>query len=287
MSVLSMPHVTPADVFSAMSVARTHDGRISEEAGLRWLYAGTQGERKGGLKDAFRLAEQLGFVAIAKGGLVTAIGTTPATRRAWAAAAHERFRSVDASDPDALLLRVYAWYVARVEKNGRGDFLKRTAEWIADAVEEDLNPRRKSEEARLFNPTKFRSWKDWMAYLGLGWNDVPGIAGFVPDVTTRLAEELPAVFGKDRELTANEFLKRVASAMPYLDGGPLFTTACRELGVQVPASVSKVLSEALRSLQDEGAVTTSVTGDQAGIRKLAAGHGTAVTSFSGIRLGRA
>ncbi len=290
MSVLSIPGVTPAQLFALSSLLRASAGRLHEESAVTWLAmtpeSAATGKKDDRAREVIRLAEQLGMLEKVDAELV-ARGTLPNTRREWAATAHALFRESKSDDPDALLLRVYAWFVLAVEARGRASIVNRTVDEVADAIEAELNPDRGPKAPRLFNTTKLTSWRRWMSYLGLGWEDLPGLKGFLPDPSSRLVEELPAMFGRRRELPAEEFLARAAEAMPYLDGGPLFEDARKALRVPPLTTLSSVLSAALRALDAEGAIRLSVTGDQAGVKALSESAFSKVGGFSQIRLGRA
>ena len=63
----------------------------------------------------------------------------------------------------------------------------------------------------------------WYPYVGLGWLDPAG--AFVPDPTERLRRSLPAIWGRERRLDAEEFMDRLGRTCPELDGGVLFNEA--------------------------------------------------------------
>jgi hypothetical protein len=71
-----------------------------------------------------------------------------------------------------------------------------------------------------FNKSKYTGLHRWYAYAGLGWYDPKGV--FHPTPTERLMRHLPAIFDGERRLASDEFMKRLSTHCPELDGGAIF-----------------------------------------------------------------
>lgn len=67
----------------------------------------------------------------------------------------------------------------------------------------------------LQNNARWNGLLHWATYLGFLFEDKRRW----PDPTVAMAEELPELFGKDVELSCNEFLIRLRERLPVLDGG--------------------------------------------------------------------
>jgi hypothetical protein len=184
------------------------------------------------------------------------------TRRQFAFHVHTHLRELPRGDPDAVLLRAYAWAVVFVEEFGTADLLDRSAQTIANEISEALGRSEQTDDEKVFNATKLAAWKDWMVFLGLGWNDLPGTKGFLPDPSRRIAEEIPVLSSSQTRVEGEEFMTAISRSMPYLDNGVLFEEACNTRGVHPrKGQVSRLLSQALRTLDTEGVVKLDMKGD--------------------------
>ena len=67
----------------------------------------------------------------------------------------------------------------------------------------------------LQNDVRWNGLRFWGDYLGFFWVDQRRW----PDPTAAVRDELPAVFGKQKEFPANDFIVRLAERLPILDGG--------------------------------------------------------------------
>ena len=101
-----------------------------------------------------------------------------------------------------------------------------------------------------------------MAFLGLGWNALPGFAGFLPDPTRRIEEELGTFAPLNSRVDAESFVAAISRKLPYLDGGGLFEEACN-VGLAPPprGRLSRVLSQALRALSGNEVLRCGMEGD--------------------------
>lgn len=85
------------------------------------------------------------------------------------------------------------------------------------ATVQGLEQRQIRDEGRraLQNDVRWNGLRFWSRYLGLFWVD----QRLWPDPTVALREDLPLIFGSDRELSAADFMRRLAEVLPVLDGG--------------------------------------------------------------------
>jgi hypothetical protein len=136
-----------------------------------------------------------------------------------------------------------AWYAVQDEKvflfkDGRYDI----------AFNDQMYP---NESQRQFNDTKLPPWRRWAAFLGLGWVMKQRLTlVLVPDATRRLQPLLPEIFREQQEMVFYQFMERLASLCPELDGGELYRQCWQaSRGSETKGnSLSLMLSTALRSL---------------------------------------
>jgi hypothetical protein len=171
-------------------------------------------------------------------------------------------RKLPADDPDTVLLRAYAWCAAYAEVHGAFALVSKNTTDLAREIAAGLGRKADGDDERSFNSTKLSAWKDWMAFLGLGWNDLPGTTGFLPDASRRIEEELSTLIPTDSRVDVRSFLAAIAKALPYLDGGALFDQACKEVLTSPPAGqLSRLLSHALRALNANAFIRCGMEGD--------------------------
>lgn len=267
MSLLSTPTARPERVFSLVSLVRTLGGRVKQTDAKEWLaptYRSTEnstpkeGDR---VREVYRVARDLGLLDADQERWVS-MCELPATRREFAVHVHTHLRELPKDDPDAVLLRAYAWCVVFVEQFGTADLLDRGAQTIASEISEALGRPEDTEDEKVFNSTKLSAWKDWMAFLGLGWNDLPGTKGFLPDPSRRIAEDLLALTSSQSRVEGEAFVTAISKSLPYLDGGVLFGEACDTRGARPPkGQISRLLSQALRTLNSDGVLKFDIEGD--------------------------
>ena len=273
MSLLSTPTGRPERVFSLLSLVRAMDGRISSAEAKEWLapdYRSAEvpaptprdpakdGER---VSEVFRVARDLNLLAADKRDWV-ATCDLPATLRSFASHVHAHLCGLSPEAPDTVLLRAYGWCVAYCEAHGVSGLAGLTASALAREIAAGLGRSDEGEDEKSFNTTKFSAWKDWMGFLGLGWLDLPGVSGFLLDPARRLEEEFLTLLPAQGRLDASTFLALMAQKFPYLDGGTNFEAACAT-GLQHPPTgqLSRILSQALRALEDRGQVRLDMDGD--------------------------
>jgi hypothetical protein len=267
MSLLSTPTGRPDRVFSLISLVRAFGGRVSASAAKEWLAPSyrsadnltpKEGER---VREVFRVARDLKLLDADDNDWVSQC-ELPATRRELARYVHSYLRSLPTEEPDAVLLRGYAWCVAHAEANGTAALLSKSASQLASEIAAGLGRSKGEDDESSFNTTKLPAWKDWMAFLGLGWNGLPGANGFVIDPSKRMEEELPALTPSGSRVEAKSFAAGIAKALPYLDGGALFEDACNTSRTRPPkGQLSRVLSQAIRALQDNEILRCDMEGD--------------------------
>jgi hypothetical protein len=98
-----------------------------------------------------------------------------------------------------------------------------------------------------FNKAKLTGLNRWLAFAGLGWYDMSGV--FQPNPYERLLRRLPLIFQKDKKLTSEIFMQRMAEHCPELDGGRIFLQTFREQNYDASAKTCTLgLSHALVDL---------------------------------------
>jgi hypothetical protein len=174
---------------------------------------------------------------------------------------HTRLCEAPSDDPDRVLLEAYAWVVLKTDLDGGFSWF---ADWntkeLADAINYSLPARDQSDEGRRFNATKIPPWYGWLVAVGL-FKDLANGDKY-PYVTERLARVLAdSGLAFDTELPAQKVLNVIAQRMPYLDNGALLKEATKRAGTVRPRHLSRVLSVALRDLDDEGRLVLRPVGD--------------------------
>ncbi|NEI59446.1 hypothetical protein GR200_30930 [Rhizobium leguminosarum] len=103
------------------------------------------------------------------------------------------------------------------------------------------------------NDTRWNGLRAWMPYLGFARDT----SRLEVDPTDALRDVVPEIFGSGSRLIASEFLERMATALPVLDGGKYRREVEGVLKESVwpkpePGSLSTSLSRALQRLEREG-----------------------------------
>ncbi len=274
MSLLSTPTGRPERVFSLVSLVRVLGGRVASGDAKEWMApqfraggGGTPMEGDGSgkpgdrVREVFRVARDLGLLDAERDEWV---GTCelPATRREFARRVHAHLCGLPAEHPDSVLFRAYAWCAVCIEKHGIAQLVQMSSGDLASEIAAGLGRRSEDNDEKSFNTTKLSAWKDWMAYLGLGWNDLPKVSAFLPDPSRRMEEELSKFLPEDSLVDGQSFLAAVAKNFPYLDGGSFFQEACERGRARPPAGqLSRILSQTVRSLEDSGVLGFQMEGD--------------------------
>ena len=155
------------------------------------------------------------------------------------------------SDNNYLLVQFFAWLLACVGWPGGINPFDATETQIAEEFNAQLGGDR---DERLFNSTKFRSFVNWASYLGFGYRINQK---FVPYPSELIRSDLSQILEQKKELSANDFMNRLAEIHPYLDGGEIFLS----LPQNDRSEVSPCVSAALRSLHDEQVIQLVPTTD--------------------------
>lgn len=107
--------------------------------------------------------------------------------------------------------------------------------------------------ANPFNDTKLTGLNRWFGFVGLGWYDTNRV--FQPNPYERLLRRLPLIFGKNKKLTSENFMQKLAEFCPELDGGEIFLLAHRFRNYDSAAKVCTLgLSHALIDLHQDGKI---------------------------------
>lgn len=117
-------------------------------------------------------------------------------------------------------------------KNSQSADFNRAAAWLLsqDVYEteyeswEEVQPQIKlqvPDDEHIFgrNSTRWNGLRCWFPYLGFGSSGNTRGSRLIIDPTQALRHALPQIFGKRAVLAADDFLVKVAAAVPVLDGG--------------------------------------------------------------------
>jgi hypothetical protein len=212
------------------------------------------------------------------------IDHVPEDQRAFADLVHERLIALPSDEADAVLLEAFAWQVVQVELEGSTRWIDDwTGEEFADRADAALSPTGRTGERR-FNSTKRAPWRRWIEYINLSAS-LPSGHNY-PYVTSRLERELTRgdlPFG--REVSGDDLMRVIAIRLPYLDGGRIFSQYAARLNHNPgPRIVSRVLSTALRDLQEDGVLTLVLRGDSSDNYTLAPDQFSRARSFGAVVL---
>lgn len=115
------------------------------------------------------------------------------------------------------------FYSYQLVLNFDGVINKSGANWVLD-FDRDVFSGQRQKNPFNDNP-KLAGLNRWYGFAGLGWYDTSGI--FQPNPYSRLLRRLPLIFNKDKKLTSEDFMQRLATFCPELDGGEIFLQAHR------------------------------------------------------------
>jgi hypothetical protein len=182
---------------------------------------------------------------------------------------HAYLSRLPGEEANALILEGFAWAVLKVEQDGAFGALSALGnKALADQINAALPPRAGDSADRRFNEFKPPFWRRWLHALDLV-SDL-GRRELYPYITERLwrvldASQLP----KGVEVPSSDVIAAIAQAMPYLDGGRIWTATAARMGFTPPPRLSRVLSVGLRDLHDEGKIELKGLGDDTGLTRLA------------------
>lgn len=289
MALLSATQGTPERVWSLLTILAAHDASMERQVLTSWLnprfIEGGQvaKEEKTAVDQTIQAAHGLRLVDSSQRNQVRLlVGDVPEDQNAFADLVHEKLIALPADEADAVLLEAFAWQVIQVELVGSTRWIDDwTNEQFADQANAALSPPGWTGERR-FNSTKRAPWRRWMEFLSLS-TSLPSGHNY-PYVTSRVERELHrGDLPVGQEVPAEEFMKMVANRLPYLDGGRIFSEYAARLSYSsAPRSVSRVLSTALRDLQEDGVITLVLHGDSSDNYTLASDAFSRTRSFGTV-----
>ena len=261
---------TPERVWALVRLVVAHGGRISREEVRHWLdpLRSPAGEATA-ITQTVGAASSLELVKsdTTSKSLTLSSNEVPSDLLAFTDWVHNRLVGLCESHPDAVVLRAFAWFVARsAEQQGTTWLNGRSNTDLADSIRSALES---DSEGATFNPTRYPRWRDWITFLGLGY-DMPlkGSTIFFPYVVERMRRVRNEIFSDidaGEEVDAEDFLRKLSNLMPYLDGGTLFADMAQRIGWSPTSGrLSPVTSTALRDLHDSGVFALRMYGDTRG-----------------------
>lgn len=243
--------ITPARVEVLIDVLRNCPEKTMNVTGLKRLLQPeglpNRTEQSDQARQVISAAKQLGLVRESEG----------AVTLEWKSGDRRETRTVllDALDTNVLLrdevepwfAKFFAFMIAREPgaaeaAPGQGD------DWD---VRFNTTVLQNATVANRFNASKYNGFRRWMRYMGLGWHDGKDV--FQPNPFERLARVLPRIFDSDLVLTSDEFMTRLASRCPELDGGSVFCETNRDFEMS-RRECTAALASALVELHDDGII---------------------------------
>lgn len=289
MSLLTDTQGTPDRVWSTLNAVSAADGVLSREdlAALlnpAFVRSGETRIINDAHKQAIGAAGSLGLIEL-EAGVYKAKVEKVSSYLDFSDRVHDRLCSIGSDDADYLVLEAFAWMSMEIDRRQSLQWCSESADGFAAAVEKSIgNP--VGGELR-FNRTKVPPWRRWLQFLNLAI-ELPGSLGFYPCVSGRLARVLAlSNLARDAEIPIADFMNAVAAAMPYLDGGALQNVVSSKSGANLERrKVSRLLSMALRDLEDDGVIDLVMRGDAANTFELAADDRPAKTVLAVVVKGR-
>lgn len=264
---------TPERIWALVKLLSAQGPEMQRASVKNWMDPFESDPKGSAINNTIGACASLGFVEANSQSVCLTMTDVPGDIDAFADRVHARLKDTPSDHGDSVVLEVLAWFVARSAKEQGttwvGDY---RTDAICDVIRHDI---RVGEDDKRFNPTRYPRWRDWMSFLGLGI-DIPRMGTlqtFYPCVTERLARvirKLNSVMGTDRDIEADEFVKAIASEMPYMDGGVLYEVAIERVKApRAQRQLSPVFSVALRDLQADGLLDLRMHGDAKGALNLA------------------
>jgi hypothetical protein len=265
MSLLTDTQGTPNRVYALLRLLDEAGAPLPLETVAGWLVPRNRTENDEVPRPKDALGQTLGAARsldlIADGAPITLKVKTPPTIGEFADLAHRQLCSLNEADANGVILRVYAWFVLRADREAAGLHRVGREELVAEI--DGVFSRVEESEARTFNTTKLAPWVRWVSFLGLG-TDLPNTP-FFPSPVERVRRELRGIaqeMGFDRSLDFREVQGELSKRMPYLDGGELFSEMAERVGWK-SRTVSRILSSSVRDLHLEGEIKLTALGDSA------------------------
>ena len=276
MSLLTSTQGTPERTLSLLQILAAHDGRLPRGELLSWLdpALGRDVSEVGNstaAENTLGSASSLDFAKPSGGHYVLEANLDVRDLDHFADMTHQRLLTLPEDKADSVVLRAFAYFVARTEQaKSTGWLHSATNKIVADGINKAFPERANTgAEGRIFNESKMPPFWRWVGLVGLAVN-LPG-GGFHPYVAPRLARELAqSCLPRGEEIPLRDVLDVVAERMPYMDGGRLFAVAAEKVGLPAQTrAISPILSTALRDLHEEGLLTLGSRADAAGLVALA------------------
>ena len=197
---------------------------------------------------------------------------------------HAYLAQLGGDEANALIFEGFSWAILKTEQDGAfADLSALANKPLADRINAVLPPRSDDSDDRRFNETKIPHWRRWLMRLDLA-SDL-GRREFYPYVAERLwrvisTSDLP----RDIDIVSSDFAGAIAKAMPYLDGGRIWSATAARMRFTPPSHLSRVLSVALRDLHDEGRIQLKGVGDDTGLTRLARDQRHRIQSFGAVTI---
>jgi hypothetical protein len=233
--------------------------------------------------DSVGAATSMKLIKIDKGEAQIGVPQEIATALELADIVHDRLAALPEEDLDRVLLDTYAWIVAECDRRGEIAWLyEMTGKEFADEAKKGLHPK----GATGMNPTKLPALRRWLSFMGLGVPLPINTSIDFPSPASRLAREIArSDLNEGGEISARDFLTKLSSRMPYLDGGAMFRAVCERIKHKPgERRLSPLFSVALRDLHDEGALRLRPRGDSADSIRLAPDPAHEVQTFNTIQI---
>jgi len=162
--------------------------------------------------------------------------------------------------------RAIAWFLAQDPLDGG---------WTLDRVAETLLNTPFADEVGITKDTKYGSFRDWVCYLGFGWQvDVDGSEnqGLLPDPTAYLQRRLPdLVNAPGEEMKMVQFMRRLTELCPVFEAGRLRRSVDDMFSSRPDNHVAASTSFALERLERSGIVRIDAKADAPNPRVLQRG----------------
>jgi hypothetical protein len=121
-----------------------------------------------------------------------------------------------------------------------------------DAVQTTITSQGVNQMLELSNNARYSQFRDWVCFLGFAWRDPRG--AIVPDPTPQLRGRLPSIFRDETTITLEEATKRIAEAIPVMEGGTFRDQVEKFVTTRPPGYLSESTATAWSRLADEGLV---------------------------------
>jgi hypothetical protein len=165
--------------------------------------------------------------------------------------------------------RAIAWFLAQDPLDGG---------WTLNRVEETLLNTPFADEVGITKNTKYGSFRDWVCYLGFGWQvDVDGsdTRGLLPDPTAYLRRRLPDLASAPgEEVKMAQFMQRLAALCPVFESGRVRRSVDDTFSSRSEGHVAASTSFALERLERSGLLQIDAKADAPNPRVLQRGSKT-------------